>query len=119
MIEISATHKRTISLGHSGENAAVRVAFSLLPFQRTFPGGRPALLVRRPKEETAYPVPLDVDGTAAYWTVSATDAATAGFGQAELQWYLGQTLAKSDKFQFVVAQALTAGAEPPDEPTKR
>lgn len=62
MIEISATHKRTISLGHSGENAAVRVAFSLLPFQRTFPGGRPALLVRRPKEETAYPVPLDVSG---------------------------------------------------------
>ena len=119
MIEISATHKRTISLGHTGENAAVRVAFSLLPFQQAFPGGRPALLVRRPKEETAYPVPLDVDGASAYWTVSAADTEAAGFGQAELQWYLEQTLAKSDKFQFFVAQALAAGAEPPDEPTKR
>lgn len=119
MIEISATHKCTISLGHTGENAAVRVAFSLLPFQQAFPGGRPALLVRRPKEETAYPVPLDVDGASAYWTVSAADTEATGFGQAELQWYLGQTLAKSDKFQFFVAQALTAGAEPPDEPTKR
>lgn len=119
MIEIQATTLRTIKLGHTGENDAVRVAFSLLPFQQTFPGGRPALLVKRPKDAEAYPVTLEVDGATAYWTVSNTDTETAGFGQAELQWYLGDTLAKSDKFDFTVIQALTAGSEPPDAPTKR
>ena len=119
MIEIQAKTLRTIKLGHTGENDAVRVAFSLLPFQQTFPGGRPALLVKRPKDAEAYPVPLEVDGATAYWTVSDTDTETAGFGQAELQWYLGEVLAKSDKFDFTVIQALTAGSEPPDAPTKR
>lgn len=119
MIEIQATTLRTIKLGHTGENDAVRVAFSLLPFQQTFPGGHPALLVKRPKDAEAYPVTLEVDGATAYWTVTDTDTETAGFGQAELQWYLGEVLAKSDKFDFTVIQALTAGAEPPDAPTKR
>lgn len=119
MIEIQATTLRTIKLGHTGENDAVRVAFSLLPFQQTFPGGRPTLLVKRPKDAEAYPVTLEVDGATAYWTVTETDTETAGFGQAELQWYLGDTLAKSDKFDFTVIQALTAGSEPPDAPTKR
>lgn len=119
MIEIQATTLRTIKLGHTGENDAVRVAFSLLPFQQTFPGGRPTLLVKRPKDAEAYPVTLEVDGATAYWTVTDTDTETAGFGQAELQWYLGEVLAKSDKFDFTVIQALTAGSEPPDEPTKR
>lgn len=119
MIEIQATTLRTIKLGHTGENDAVRVAFSLLPFQQTFPGGHPALLVKRPKDAEAYPVTLEVDGSTAYWTVTDADTETAGFGQAELQWYLGDTLAKSDKFDFTVIQALTAGSEPPDAPTKR
>ena len=119
MIEIQATTLRTIKLGHTGENDAVRVAFSLLPFQQTFPGGRPALLIKRPKDAEAYPVPLEVDGATAYWTVTDTDTETAGFGQAELQWYLGEVLAKSDKFDFTVVQALMAGFEPPDAPTKR
>ena len=119
MIEIQATTLRTIKLGHTGENDAVRVAFSLLPFQQTFPGGRPTLLVKRPKDAEAYPVTLEVDGATAYWTVTDTDTETAGFGQAELQWYLGDVLAKSDKFDFTVIQALTAGSEPPDAPTKR
>lgn len=119
MIEIQATTLRTIKLGHTGENDAVRVAFSLLPFQQTFPGGRPTLLVKRPKDAEAYPVTLEVDGATAYWMVTDTDTETAGFGQAELQWYLGDVLAKSDKFDFTVIQALTAGSEPPDAPTKR
>lgn len=119
MIEIQATTLRTVKLGHTGENDAVRVAFSLLPFQQTFPGGRPALLVKRPKDTEAYPVTLEVDGAEAYWTVSSADTETAGFGQAELQWYLGDVLVKSDKFDFMVLQALEAGAEPPDEPSKR
>ena len=119
MIEFKATHLAPIKLGHTGETEAVRVAFSLAPFEEAFPGGRPALLVRRKGDAQAYPVTLTVEGDTAYWTVAAADTAAAGFGQCELQWYAGDTLAKSDKFDFLVVQALEAGAEPPDAPSKR
>ncbi len=119
MNEFTATHLAPIKLGHTGENEAVRVTFSLVPFKEEFPGGRPALLVKPPKGGNAYPVALTSEGDTAYWTITAADTAVAGFGQCELQWYAGDTLAKSDKFDFIVVPALEAGAEPPDEPSKR
>lgn len=119
MIEFKVPCRGPIKLGHTGENEAVHVAFSLLPFKEAFPGGAPALLVRRKGDAEAYPVTLTVEGDTAYWTVTSADTEKAGFGQCELQWYLGDMLAKSDKFDFLVAQALEAGAEPPDEPSKR
>ena len=119
MNEFKATHLAPIKLGHTGENEAVRVTFSLVPFKEEFPGGRPALLVKPPKGGNAYPVALTSEGDTAYWTITAADTAVAGFGQCELQWYAGDTLAKSDKFDFIVVPALEAGAEPPDEPSKR
>lgn len=118
MIEIKATHRAPIKLGHTGENEAVRVAFSLLPFKETFPDGVPALLARRKGDAAAYPVPLAVEEYTAYWTVTSADTEKAGFGQCELQWIVGNTLAKSDKFDFVVTKALEAGAEAPDAPSK-
>lgn len=118
-MDILASFTRNIKLGHTGENEAVRVAFSLVPFKEEFPGGRPALLVKPPKGGNAYPVALTSEGDTAYWTITAADTAVAGFGQCELQWYAGDTLAKSDKFDFIVVPALEAGAEPPDEPSKR
>ena len=119
MKEMKALKDAALRLAHTGENEAVRVAFSLAPFEEAFPGGRPALLVRRKGDAQAYPVTLTVEGDTAYWTVTAADTAAAGFGQCELQWYAGDTLAKSDKFDFLVVQALEAGAEPPDAPSKR
>lgn len=119
MKEIKALGGGVLHIGRTGEHEAVRVVFSLLPFKAAFSGGTPALLVRRAGDDAAYPVPLTVDGDAAYWTVTSADTEKAGFGQCELQWYAGKTLAKSAKFDFLVAQALDGGAEPPDAPSKR
>lgn len=119
MVEIKATHKYPIPLGRTGENEAVRIAFTLAPFEEVFPGGTPALLVKRKGDSAAYPVTLTVEGLTAYWTVTSADTDKAGFGQCELQWYLGDTLAKSNKFDFIVIPSLEAGAEPPDAPSKR
>ena len=119
MVEIKATHKYPIPLGRTGENEAARIAFTLAPFEEVFPGGTPALLVKRKGDSAAYPVTLTVEGLTAYWTVTSADTGKAGFGQCELQWHLGDTLAKSNKFDFIVVPALEAGAEPPDEPSKR
>lgn len=119
MKEIKALGGGVLHIGRTGEHEAVRVVFSLLPFKAAFSGGTPALLVRRAGDDAAYPVPLTVDGDAAYWTVTSADTEKAGFGQCELQWYAGKALAKSAKLDFLVAQALDGGAEPPDAPSKR
>ena len=119
-MEVMASQMSAILLGHSGENAAVRVAFDLTAFQKAFPGGQPLLLVRRYADTTAYPAPLTVEGQTAYWTVGAADTARAGYGQCELQWYLEDgTLAKSDLFDFLVLGTLKTDAAPPDAPSRR
>lgn len=116
MIEIQATTARPIKLGHTGENEAVRVAFTLLPFVEAFPGGRPALIVKRNGDSAAYPVDLEIDGNTVYWAVSSADTAKHGNGQCELQWYVGDTIAKSNIFTFVVVQALGPETETPPDP---
>ena len=121
MITINANLREPIFLRHAGEENALRVAFDLQEFEAHWPGGVPALLVRRPissMDAAAYPVPLSVDGMTAFWTVSASDTECSGYGKAQLQWRVGGTLAKSCVYDTVCAPSLLAGDAPPDAPSK-
>lgn len=121
MITINANLREPIFLRHAGEENALRVAFDLQEFEAHWPGGVPALLVRRPissMDAAAYPVPLSVDGMTAFWTVSASDTEYSGYGKAQLQWRVGGTLAKSCVYDTVCAPSLIAGDAPPDAPSK-
>ena len=121
MITINANLREPIFLRHAGEENAMRVAFDLQEFEAHWPGGVPALLVRRPissGDAAAYPVPLSVDGRTAFWTVSASDTECSGYGKAQLQWRVGGTLAKSCVYDTVCAPSLIAGDAPPDAPSK-
>lgn len=121
MITINANLREPIFLRHAGEENALRVAFDLQEFEAHWPGGVPALLVRRPissMDTAAYPVPLSVDGRTAFWTVSASDTECSGYGKAQLQWRVGGTLAKSCVYDTVCAPSLLAGDAPPDAPSK-
>lgn len=121
MITINANLREPIFLRHAGEENALRVAFDLQEFEAHWPGGVPALLVRRPissMDAAAYPVPLSVDGRTAFWTVSASDTKCSGYGKAQLQWRVDGTLAKSCVYDTVCAPSLIAGDAPPDAPSK-
>lgn len=121
MITINANLREPIFLRHAGEENALRVAFDLQEFEAHWPGGVPALLVRRPissMDAAAYPVPLSVEGRTAFWTVSASDTECSGYGKAQLQWRVGGTLAKSCVYDTVCAPSLIAGDAPPDAPSK-
>lgn len=119
MIEITMQRDRMNRLAHSGEKNAVRAIFDLEPFQRLFPGGTPLLLVRRRGDKEGYPVNLEVDGGKACWLLSSADTANPGTSQCELQWTVGETLVKSDKYDFLVLEALPAGTQPPDDASQR
>lgn len=121
MITINANLREPIFLRHAGEENALRVAFDLQEFEAHWPGGVPALLVRRPissMDAAAYPVPLSVEGRTAFWTVSASDTECSGYGKAQLQWRVGGTLAKSCVYDTVCSPSLLAGDAPPDAPSK-
>lgn len=104
-----------IALGKQGENQAVRVA---LPNIRAGAGSI-LLLHQRAADQQPYPVPVvEADG-GIIWTVSSTDTAYPGRGQAELQW-LGTdgAVVKSVTYQTNTIRALTAPGAVPDEPLK-
>ena len=102
-----------IALGKQGENQAVRVT---LPNIRAGAGSI-LLLHQRSDDQKPYPVPVvEADG-GIIWTVSSTDTAYPGRGQAELQW-LGAdgAVVKSVTYQTNVLRALTTPGAVPDEP---
>ena len=104
-----------IALGKQGENQAVRVT---LPNIRAGAGSI-LLLHQRAADQQPYPVPVvEADG-GIIWTVSSTDTAYPGRGQAELQW-LGAdgAVIKSVTYQTNIIRALTAPGAVPDEPLK-
>lgn len=104
-----------IALGKQGENQAVRVT---LPNIRAGSGSI-LLLHQRSDDQKPYPVPVvEADG-GIIWTVSSTDTAYPGRGQAELQW-LGAdgAVVKSVTYQTNVLRALTTPGAVPDEPLK-
>ena len=122
MITVNASRREPICLRHQGEKDAMRVAFPLSAFEADWPGGTPLLLVQRPRssrDAEAYPVALSVDGHTAYWTVSASDVEYSGYGKAQLQWRVEDVIVKSCIYDTVCVPSLHAGAEPPDEPSKR
>lgn len=104
-----------IALGKQGENQAVRVT---LPNIRAGSGSI-LLLHQRAADQQPYPVPVvEADG-GIIWTVSSTDTAYPGRGQAELQW-LGAdgAVVKSVTYQTNTLRALNAPGAVPDEPLK-
>lgn len=104
-----------IALGKQGENQAVRVT---LPNIRAGSGSI-LLLHQRAADQQPYPVPVAEADGGIIWTVSSTDTAYPGRGQAELQW-LGAdgAVVKSVTYQTNVIRALTTPGAVPDEPLK-
>lgn len=109
-----AKHGRPLLLGHEGENNARQIRFDVSEWETLYGPGVVQLIVQRTGEDTPYPVPLSMDGSTAVWTVRNADTAVPGRGgKAELQYYVGATLAKSCIWSTVVIDAL---GEPNDTP---
>lgn len=104
-----------ISLGKQGENQAVRVT---LPNIRAGSGSI-LLLHQRSDDQKPYPVPVvEADG-GIIWTVSSTDTAYPGRGQAELQWLgVNGEVAKSVTYQTNTIRSMSEPGAVPDEPLK-
>lgn len=105
-----------IPIGRRGENCAVCVAFDVSKWVAIYGDGNAELLHRRPGDAAPYPCVLTRDGDTVTWTITSADTDVVGYGEAELRWYAGETLAKSVIYRTVVRKALDDGAivDPPD-----
>ena len=104
-----------ILLGKQGENLARRVLFDLTRWISTFGPGTAQLLHQRSGDEAPYPVAVEREGNFAVWTVTSADTAAAGTGRADLQYYVGDALAKSETWMTKVLPALGDASETPPE----
>lgn len=110
----SSTSK--IPIGRRGENEATEVVFDISSLIETYGDGTCTLMVRRPGEESAYPVAAARAGSSVTWTVSNTDTDKQGRGEAELFWYVGDALAKSAVYVIDIAKDIGISAETPPDP---
>ena len=108
-------HGSILPLGKQGENLARQIQFDLSRWISNFGPGTVQLLHQRSGDEAPYPVAVEQEGNLAVWTVTNADTAAAGTGRAELQYYVGDALAKSETWLTKVLPALGDASETPPE----
>lgn len=118
MVDIYAHPGESLAIGRRGENDARRVVFDLAAWRGDYGEGTVQLLHQRAGDESPYPCALTVEGDTAYWLIRAADVDKAGWGSAQLHYYVGDTLAKSAIWRTVTAGALSDPSEPPEDPAR-
>lgn len=116
MVDIHAHPGGSLPIGRRGENLARRVIFDLAPWRKCYGDGTVQLLHQRAGDADPYPCTLTVEGDMAYWLIRAADVDKPGWGDAQLHYYVGETLAKSSAWRTLTADALGAPGETPPEP---
>lgn len=100
-----------INIGKLKENLVTEVE---LPAPG-FAGGSYVVLLRRPKEDTAYPVSSRHEGNALIWTVQTADTAIPGTGKLECRWYGDNgEVAKSQTYMVRITDGLPDPTEAPE-----
>lgn len=104
-----------LPLGKQGENLARKIQFDISRWISTFGPGTVQLLHQRSGDEAPYPVAVEREGNLAVWTVTNADTAAPGTGHTELQYYVGDALAKSETWMTKVLASLGDASETPPE----
>lgn len=114
-MRIIKTSNSILYIGHQGENLATRVVFPAREWRTLFgDNGTFQLLAQRKGDENPYPVALTIDGENIYWDITSADTAIVGQGKCELQYYLGEILAKSEIWVTKTSEALGEAGEAPE-----
>ena len=114
----------SIPIGRNGEHLVTQVIFDCSKFAEIYGAGIAKIVRKSEKSDILYPIAITQNGNLAVWTITEDDTASVGEEQAELRWYVEESLAKSVQFRFHVTPSITSGtknnnkAVPPAEPTK-
>lgn len=105
----------TLYLGKAGENLAMSILFPIGEWRRSYGEGIASLLVQRSGDPAPYAAAVTQDGETVIWTITNADNARPGYGSAELQYFVGETLVKSITWRTFTETALGEdGGEVPE-----
>lgn len=118
MREVIARIGEKIPLGRRGENMATCVVFDISEWQNTFGEGTVQLIHQRNGDNAPYPGEVEQDGSSVRWCITGADVDVAGAGIAELQYYVGDVLVKSETYTTYTKRAMGAAGEKAPKPHK-
>lgn len=101
-----------LALGRKGENVARQVVFDLRLWRAAYGDGAVSLCARRAGDAEPYPCGVTQDEDTAVWVLRAADVDKPGWGNVQLSYYVGDTLAKSQTWRTLVAPSLCACGDP-------
>lgn len=101
-----------LALGRKGENVARQVVFDLRLWRAVYGDGAVSLCARRAGDAEPYPCGVTQDEDTAVWVLRAADVDKPGWGNVQLSYYVGDTLAKSQTWRTLVAPSLCACGDP-------
>ena len=106
-----------IYAGKWTENEHRRVVFDISEFATQYPDAEYVLLMQRPYDDDAYPVPsgqIEIADGKLYWTLASGDLAQKGRGKCEIIVQSGLVIAKDDVYSIYIDEAIEYGSEPPE-----
>lgn len=101
-----------LALGRKGETLARQVVFDLRAWRAAYGDGAVSLCARRAGDAEPYPCGVTQDEDTAVWVLRAADVDKPGWGDVQLSYYVGDTLAKSQTWRTLVAPSLCACGDP-------
>lgn len=113
-MRITEAGKEALRLGRQGENLALQVRFPIAEFKEEYGEGVFRLAAQRQGDAAPYLVEVTSDDNFVYWNVTSTDTAKDGIGRCELQYYVGDVIAKSQVWLTRVLTSLEDAGETPE-----
>lgn len=105
-----------LNLGRQGDNDAQVYGINYAALRERYGEGTLTLAVKRRTDSQPYPVALDQSGATAVWTVSATDTAVEGNGEAQFTYTVDGVVKKTVVYKMKVERSLQPLSETPPEP---
>ena len=104
-----------VTLGHAGENGVAQLTMDASDWESEFPGGTLNLFMER-ADGARYNAA--VERTEAGWAhiLTAADLAAPGRGRIQMQWVVGEQIARSRVVGTVTLPSLDGLSDPPEEP---
>ena len=115
-IEIKAERapEGILILGREVENDVTEVTFDCSAWAEEYGDGTISLVYRRSADVEAYPITIVQDGATATWTISSTDLAYKGAGEAQLFYFVGDQIKAGYILKTMVQRSLTSTQNPPE-----
>ena len=116
MREIYIDHGvNSAAIGRVGENGVSQLVMDAADWESEFPGGTLNLFMER-ADGARYVAA--VERTEAGWahTLTAADLAAPGRGRMQMQWMVGEQIARSRMVGTVILPSLDGLSDPPEEP---